>query len=411
VKDSQGPVGGATIAVQVGGTTYSNETGLNGMASLNVPDGTYTIHAMKDGYIQNSIEINSGTSNATITLERIFGISGTIVDASTGLPVKGASITISNKASQDYYSGSSDANGVFNVQVPNGYYGITVRDPDYRLSTRDNNGAGYQVLNNALYVGYIPIALLNDETQGLEGVKLVTDFPGKTVKANESVTFDVTIKNDGIVDKTYQLAVKDAPKDWDVQFFSGSDEINKVFVESKSSKTFQVKTTPITSGSNSITIMAAAASDNCSLQLFVDTANESGYGLELYCPDNITLNTGASQNVEVTIKNNGSVKLTNVMLSIDDVPSALTADVTTNKLDELAPGASKKFTISVAAKADAGQESDRLYMHAVSSETKTGQQFIGVNIVKSSTWVGVGIAIALIAILAFGFIVWKYGRR
>ena len=254
---------------------------------------------------------------------------------------------------------------------------------------------------------------MSDTTGGLEGVDLSTDFPGKTVKANSSVSFDVTIKNNGIVDKTYSLAVKDAPANWNVEFLSGSDQISKVFVASKGSQTFQVKTTPLTPGSNTITIMAAQGSDNCSLQLFVDTTNETGYGLEFSLPDNITLNTGASSNVDVTVKNNGSVKLTNVALDIpsDNIPSSLTATVVTQQLDELDPGDSHTFTITVGVNSNANQESDKLYMKATSTETKTDQKYIEVNITKSSTWVGVGIAIALIAILAFGFIVWKYGRR
>ena len=401
------------MSVLIGGTSYSDLTDSNGLTSFNLPNGTFSFVAYKDGFVQGSAIANGGDANATIILTHLYGISGTIVDASTSLPVKGASITVTNKATQDYFTGSTDSNGVFNVQVPNGYYGITVRDSDYRLATNDNNGAGYQVLNNALYIGYIPIVLLSDDTGGNEGVKLSTDFPGKTVKANNSVTFDVTIKNNGIVDKTYSLAVKDAPANWDVHFLSGSDQISKVFVASKASQTFQVKTTPLASGSYSITIMAAAANDNSSLQLFVDTTNETGYILELFCPDNMTLNTGASSNVDVIVKNNGSTKLTKVMIDItsSDIPDSLTADVTTQELDELAPGETHKFTISVAAKSDAGQESDKLYMHAASAEIKTDSQYIEVNITKSSTWVGVGIAIALIAILAFGFIVWKYGRR
>jgi hypothetical protein len=413
VTDGQNPVGGATVSVLIGGSTYSGLTDSNGLTSFSLPNGTFSFVANKDGYLQGSAMANGGDSNATIRLTHLYSISGTIVDASTGLPVKSASITVTNKATQDYYTSSTDSLGVFNVQTPNGYYGITVRSPDYRLATNDNNGAGYQVLNNALYVGYIPIVLLSDTTGGLEGVDLSTDFPGKTVKANSSVSFDVTIKNNGIVDKTYSLAVKDAPSNWNVEFLSGSDQINKVFVASKGSRTFQVKTTPLAKGSNTITIMAAQGSDNCSLQLFVDTTNETGYGLEFSLPDNITLNTGASSNVDITVKNNGSVKLTNVAIDIpsDGIPSSLTANIVTQQLDELDPGESHTFTITVGANANANQESDKLYIRATSSETKTDQKYIEVNTVKSSTWVGVGIAIALIAILAFGFIVWKYGRR
>ena len=220
VNDAQGPVGGATVFVQVGGSTHSYLTGPDGTSSFSLPQGTYTIFAQKDGYVQNSVQVNSNVSNVTITLVRFYGISGTIVDASTGLPVKSASITVTNKATQDYYTGSTDSQGVFNVQVPNGYYGLSVRSPDYRLATNDNNGAGYQVQNNALYIGYIPIVLLNDDTGGSEGVKLSTDFPGKTVKPILVSRLTVTIKNNGIVDKTYSLAVKDAPLDWNVQFLS-----------------------------------------------------------------------------------------------------------------------------------------------------------------------------------------------
>lgn len=186
-----------------------------------------------------------------------------------------------------------------------------------------------------------------------------------------------------------------------------------MFVESKGSKTFQVQTNPLTNGSFTLTIMAAAASDNSSLQLYVDTVKEGDYRLEFTCPSNITLNTGANANLDIAVKNNGSSKLTNVMLDIepDDIPSSLTATVTTHQINELSPGESRRFTVNIYAKADAGQETDKLYMRATSTETKTDQQYVEVSLIKSNTWIGVGIAIALIAILAFGFIVWKYGRR
>jgi uncharacterized membrane protein len=229
---------------------------------------------------------------------------------------------------------------------------------------------------------------------------------------NETVSFDIKISNNGAVDKTYSLTVKDAPQGWNVNFYSGGDIINRVFVESKGSKTFQVKTTPLSIGSNVITIPAANGADNSSLQLFVDTSKNQDYKLELTIPDNMTLDAGTSKNVEVLVKNNGSTKLTNVGLDIgaDDIPQSLTVD-TPNKIDELDAGDTHRYTLKVYAKADASQETDKLYLRAACNEVKTDQRSIDVSITKSNTWIGVGIAIALIAILAFGFIVWKYGRR
>jgi hypothetical protein len=413
VVDSHGPVGGVSVAALVNGASITSTTGPDGLASFNLPEGTYSFTALKEGYSKKSIEGRVGMdSTVTITIDRLYGVSGTIVDASTGLPVKDASITITDKVSQDYYTGATDSNGVFTVQVPNGYYGILVRAADYRPTPRDNNGAGYQVLDNSLYVGYIPIPALSSDTGDLEGVSLSCDFPGKTVKSNETVTFDVKIVNNGVVDKTYSLAVKEAPQDWNTGFYSGSDIVSKVYVESIGSKTFQVKTTPLTPGSSVITIMAANGADNSSLQLFVDTSKDLDYRLEFTCPDNVSIGAGTNANLDVIVRNNGSIRLTGVGLDIgaDDIPQSLTVD-TPNRIDELEPGESHRFTLKVNARADASQETDKLYLKAVSNEVKTGRKSIDVNVTKSNTWIGVGIAIALLAIIAFGLIVWKYGRR
>lgn len=413
VVDGHGPVGGASVAALVNGVSITGTTGPDGLARLTLPEGNYSFTAVKEGYASRSVFARVGMDgNITITLDRLYGISGTVVDASTGLPVKDASVTITDKVSQKYYTGSTDASGVFSVQVSNGYYGVLVRAADHRPTSRDNNGAGYQVLDNPLYVGYIPIPGLNGDTGNLEGVSLSCDFPGKTVKTNETVTYDVKISNNGAVDKTYSLTVKEAPPSWDVRFYSGSDVINRVFTESKGSKTFQVKTTPLSSGSNVITVMAANGADNSSLQLFIDTSKDQDYRLELILQDNMTLDAGTSKNVDVILKNNGSTKLTNVGLDIeaDDIPQSLTVDAP-NKIDELDAGDTHRYILKVYAKADASQETDKLYLRAVSTETKTDQKSIDISITKSNVWIGVGVAIALIAILAFGFIVWKYGRR
>jgi len=413
VKDAQGPVGGVAVGVLLGGTSITSTTGPDGLASFTLPDGTYYFTALKEGYLKKSVEGRVGVDGTIIiTIDRLYGVSGTIVDASTGLPVKDASVTITDKVSQQYYTGATDANGVFTIQIPNGYYGILVRAADYRPTSRDNNGAGYQVLDNSLYVGYIPIPALSADTGNLEGVSLSCDFPGKTVKSNETVTFDVKVNNNGVVDKTYSLVVKDAPTNWNVKFYSGSDIVSKVFVESKGSKTFQVKTTPLSIGSLVITIMAANGADNSSLQLFIDTSKDQDYRLEFSYPENISMDTGTNKNVEVLVKNNGSGMLTNVGLDVgaDDIPQSLTIE-TPNRIDELAPGETHRFTLKVYAKADAPQETDKLYLRAICNEAKTGQKSIDVNLLKSNTWIGVGIAIAILAILAFGFIVWKYGRR
>jgi uncharacterized membrane protein len=223
----------------------------------------------------------------------------------------------------------------------------------------------------------------------------------------------VKITNNGIVDRTYVLSVKEAPAGWNVQLLSGGDVVNRVFVGSKSSQSFQVKTTPLDAGSNVLTILAGSGDDKGQLQLYVDAARDADYRLELTVPDDISLSAGETKSVEAIVRNNGSARLSNVMLDIgqDDVPQSLTANVQTRAIDSLEPGQSQRFVIQVYAKADAGTGRDKLYLRATSNEAKTDQKSMQVSYATSNTWLGVGIAIALVAILAFGFIVWKYGRR
>lgn len=413
VRDGRGPLGGAMVWVQAGGATYSDRTGSDGLASFTLPEGHYSFSASRDGYRQGTGSGNVGIdSMVNITLTNLYLISGTVIDASLGTPLKGAAVTVSDKASQAVYTGSTNDNGVFSIPVPNGYYGVEARAGGYESSYMDNNGAGYRVLDSPLYVGYMPVATVSG-AGGLNGVRLSTDFPGKTVKVNESVSFDVRITNNGIVDRMYTLAVKEAPPGWDVQLLSGSDVVNRVFVESKASKVIQVRMIPLDAGSHVVTVMAGAVNDTCQLELYVDSAKGTDYRIELVVPDDVTLIAGESRNVEAVVRNNGTSKLSNVLLDIGpgDVPQSLTASVSTRMVDVLDPGESARFVVQVYAKADAGNGADKVYMRATSSEAKSELGYVTVSYSTSNTWLGVGIGIALIAILAFGFIVWKYGRR
>ena len=93
VTDGHSPVGGVTVSMLIGGTTYSGLTDSNGLTSFSLPNGSFMFVASKEGYIQGSATANGGDTNATIIITHLYGISGTIVDASTGSPVTSASIS------------------------------------------------------------------------------------------------------------------------------------------------------------------------------------------------------------------------------------------------------------------------------------------------------------------------------
>jgi hypothetical protein len=97
VADNGGPVGGAGVAALVSGVSVTGTTGADGLVTLSLPDGNYSFTALKDGYAPGTAYAKVGAdSSVTITLNRLYGISGTIVDASTGLALKDASVTITD---------------------------------------------------------------------------------------------------------------------------------------------------------------------------------------------------------------------------------------------------------------------------------------------------------------------------
>jgi hypothetical protein len=217
VSDGRGPVGRMVVSSVVGQVTYSGLTGPDGSTSLTMPNGTYYFTAWKDGYVQSRVSATVGMdTQVNITLANLYTVSGTVIDASLGTPLKAATVTVTSKDTNKAYSGTTNDNGVFSIMVPNGYYSVAVHATGYEASFMDNNGAGYHVLDNSLYVGNVPVAVVGS-SGSLNGVGLSSDFPGKSVKVNESVSFDVKITNNGIVDKTYVLSVKEAPAGWNVQ--------------------------------------------------------------------------------------------------------------------------------------------------------------------------------------------------
>lgn len=413
IKDDEGPVGDAIVAVVVGGCTYTDTTGYDGRASFTIPEGKYTFRVFRDGYQDMSVEAIVGVDDVVnVMLSRVYYVSGTVIDASTGTPLKDVGIEVVDRDSRASYKGSTDKNGIFNIRTPNGDYEINAHADGYRITTVDNRGNGYKVNNGSIYVGYIPLIAVNsDNTWNANGVRLSTDFPGKTININGEAIFDVTVSNNGYIDNTYELAVKEAPPGWDVRFISGGDIVNRIYVEDKKDKTVKVRVIPDSEGNHTITITASAPNDQSSLKLYVDTISY-GHGLDLECPGTFDMNTGSGRNIGVVVKNNGSSVLTNVSIDISqgDMPQSMEARVLTDRLAELAPGESKEFVIQLSARDSASGGKEKIPLHAVSDQLQSDDKYIEVNLVKGNMFIVVGLAIVVIATIAIGFVLWVFRK-
>ena len=128
VTDGDGnPVASAQVVVHDDGyQVYETATtDAQGKYSIDVPAGTYTVRADKDGYARASAEVD-GTAGQTTAQDLALGvpavITGTVTDSNSN-PVQGAFVLVDGGGS--YYYNTTNATGGYRVDVPAGDYSVT----------------------------------------------------------------------------------------------------------------------------------------------------------------------------------------------------------------------------------------------------------------------------------------------
>ncbi|MFC2000396.1 beta strand repeat-containing protein [Chloroflexota bacterium] len=135
VTDASGaPVSGAKVSASLGGVVIESETtAANGSYTItNLPVGTYVVKADYPATSPLVSKQQTGVvvqEDLTTTVDFVLGggISGTVTDAITGLPISGATVTPSQGSPDD-----TDADGIYTiVLIPAGTYGVTVEAAGY----------------------------------------------------------------------------------------------------------------------------------------------------------------------------------------------------------------------------------------------------------------------------------------
>jgi len=136
VVDQNGqPVAGA--AVRLTGSANATATDAGGNFNLTAPAGLYTLTVSKFGFLPATttpFTLAAGGSFAagTIRLQPAPGkITGTVVDAQTGSPLAGASVSLAENGDSAF----ADASGSFALTEPAGTYTVTVAQAGYAAQT------------------------------------------------------------------------------------------------------------------------------------------------------------------------------------------------------------------------------------------------------------------------------------
>lgn len=145
------PIQGATVILSKDNGTGANtafETGINGVYSLDVEYGTYTVSVSKNDYIElkASREIEEGDEiemNVALVKQGKGNISGTVRDAVTGDYLSGVTVRLREGwsiADQNAatYTQQTNSNGYYSMtSVDAGYYTIEASLPEYAVTTTE----------------------------------------------------------------------------------------------------------------------------------------------------------------------------------------------------------------------------------------------------------------------------------
>lgn len=151
VKNSSGSaIGGAQI--MIGGKTIT--TNSSGQASVSLTQGSYFYAVSKDGYnfYTANVNVTGNTSQAITLIARTYTVTIYVIDASTGQPVSGASVSGVGSG------GTTDPNGKLTLSnVPAGSYTASVSAAGYNSTSKSITVNNNQQINITLARGYCTI--------------------------------------------------------------------------------------------------------------------------------------------------------------------------------------------------------------------------------------------------------------
>ena len=181
VTDGTNPIAGASVT---DGTRTATTDSTGNYQITGVPDGTYTVTASASGYhnTPQQTTISNGstvTLNFTLTMIQNGAISGTITDATTNLPIAGASVT------DGIRTATTDVYGSYTISdVPTGTYTVTVSAIGYQTTYQEGVSVQERLTSN---VNFALTPITQDTTVSVSSIDYYTEG-GKDGKMHLRIT-------------------------------------------------------------------------------------------------------------------------------------------------------------------------------------------------------------------------------
>lgn len=258
----------------------------------------------------------------------------------------------------------------------------------------------------------LPIQIRVSAAAGGE-VTLVPDFPGLRAPAGETVTFDVTLRNDTPSDYQFELDAS-GPAGWQVSAEPASEaQAATLGVEAGAEESIRVEATSpaqAEAGQYTISVLARAGDVEVATDLIVEVIGS--YSMELSTTEqrlNADVTVGSSSDLGLALTNTGTAPLTGVTLDATP-PSGWEITFDTPEMASIPAGETVVITATITPSEEA-VAGDYVVNFSANAEEASDSVEIRTTVTPSAVWGLLGVALIALTLAGLAWVFRRFGRR
>ena len=251
------------------------------------------------------------------------------------------------------------------------------------------------------------------DTEAAGDVTLTTDFPILQGASTTQFTFNLTLTNGSAEDLTYAVNAI-GPEGWLTEAtLTGQAQAANAIVNAGGTSGISVKVTPpenAAADTYQIAVQATAGSQTVPLELAVKITGT--YAMTLSAPGGLLSGRGSAGSAttqQFTVKNTGTVELTEVTISATP-PTGWTVEFDKTTIASLQPEAEETVVATVTPSGDAIAGDYQITFRASNQQTNDSAEFRW-QVETSPLWFVVGIGLIVAVGVGLWWVFQRYGRR
>ena len=243
-----------------------------------------------------------------------------------------------------------------------------------------------------------------------------TTNPYREAYGGRAVTYDLLVENNGDESELLDLTLSGLPKDFTDTFKDAKGQsISRIYVNNGSRTSFSLTVTPpdtATIGTVRINVTTTTSRGSVALPLTLEVIGQ--YSLSTQTQNLFTSVTiGSTGTFTITVKNDGTQDLNNVMVEISEtaLPDGLTITSTPTSVTVLRSGDEYTFTLTIKSTTDLSVGTYPIAFNFISDQVSSSQSILTVQASQESNILWIGIVVIIVGVVVLALVYRRFGRR